>query len=336
MTEQATQEAQPPQSTTPPSASGPSAGEKLKTARLEKGLELSAIANRLRLKQDQLEALENDNYEPFPAIAYALGFMRSYASFLGVDVSAEIQTIKAANQPKLHPTSLDFPEAPVSRGSFNIMPFVIVLMLAGAGYGAWSWFNQPEQPQVTSAPAPVEPPAAEPEEPAFDPVSEAVPPLSPAAPDADAQALDAPAGPLMEEPVRSGGDAALAAPLPAEDDALAAVDEAAADDTPEAAPTPAVPGEAPAAIAITFVAVEDTWLQIQSPACRILTTGVLFKGQSYTLPDRQGLTMITGNAGGLSVQIGTTMLGVLGKSGEIKQDVALNAETLRDLVSATQ
>jgi len=312
----------------------PGAGEKLKAARMEKGLELGPIAARLRLKKDQLEALEADNYEPFPAIAYALGFLRSYAAFLGVDVSAEIQALKAQNEPKLHPATLDFPEAPEHKGSFSLTPILIGLVLLGAGYGVWSWYDQPAQPTEPVANAPLSPEAPMGGTPA--PVAPQADAPQPEASVSDAGPIDAvpePALPeeLAQSPVRGGGDSAMAATMPATEDPGAVME-------PEAEPTstPAPPVAAAREGLITFTALEDSWIQIKSPAGRIVKTGVLSQGETYTLPERQGLTMITGNAGGLSVQLGETMLGVIGKPGEIKQDVSLDAESLKAMVNATQ
>lgn len=323
MTEPAT-----PQNPAEATVNGITAGEKLKAARLAKGLELQPIAARLKLKKDQLEAIEADDFEPFPALAYALGFMRAYASFLGVDVREEVAAIKAANAAKLQPASIEFPEAQDIRSPIKLTPILAVIALLAAGYGVWSWFDQPAT--TATSPAPGFTAAPDAGEPAIPPqplatAPEVIPPVSdtPAPADEPAEMIGTLPAPETETPPRIGGDMAMAA-TPDEIDAMPAPE-------PEPAPLPAAPVSPAEEGAIIFTALEDSWIQVKDPAGRILKTGVLQKGQSYKLPDRDGMTMITGNAGGLSVQVGETMLGVLGKSGEIKQNVTLSADALEDL-----
>ncbi|MDR3448422.1 MAG: helix-turn-helix domain-containing protein, partial [Alphaproteobacteria bacterium] len=60
-------------------------GDILRTARLERNDDLYQIAEYLCIKPAFLVALENSRYDEFPADAYVIGFLRTYASFLGVD-----------------------------------------------------------------------------------------------------------------------------------------------------------------------------------------------------------------------------------------------------------
>lgn len=60
-------------------------GERLKEARLKKGLSLKEVEAELRIRKTYLEALENDNFSVMPAEAYTRAFLRTYAEFLGLD-----------------------------------------------------------------------------------------------------------------------------------------------------------------------------------------------------------------------------------------------------------
>lgn len=60
-------------------------GERLKEARLKKGLSLKEVEAELRIRKVYLEALENDNYSAMPAEAYTRAFLRTYAEYLGLD-----------------------------------------------------------------------------------------------------------------------------------------------------------------------------------------------------------------------------------------------------------
>ncbi len=58
-------------------------GYVLKKARDKK--DIQKIATQLRIRPRYLEALEQSRYAEFPGQAYALGFLRTYADFLGLD-----------------------------------------------------------------------------------------------------------------------------------------------------------------------------------------------------------------------------------------------------------
>jgi cytoskeletal protein RodZ len=60
-------------------------GERLRAARLEKGLSLEDIAAQTRIPQRHLESLEAGVWDKLPAPTYTIGFARSYASAIGLD-----------------------------------------------------------------------------------------------------------------------------------------------------------------------------------------------------------------------------------------------------------
>jgi transcriptional regulator with XRE-family HTH domain len=71
-----------------------SAGEKLREARARAGLTLDAAAERTRIRRDYLEALETMDPRGLPARAYAIGYLRTYASALGLDGGAIVEQFK--------------------------------------------------------------------------------------------------------------------------------------------------------------------------------------------------------------------------------------------------
>jgi cytoskeleton protein RodZ len=66
-------------------ADGPSPGEQLRRAREAKGWAVDLVAERLRLHPDQIDALERDEHESFPALIFVSGYIRSYARLLDID-----------------------------------------------------------------------------------------------------------------------------------------------------------------------------------------------------------------------------------------------------------
>lgn len=61
-----------------------SAGQLLRKSRLEKGVDLDEVARVTRITKGYLLALEDDALEKLPSEAYARGFLRIYANYLGL------------------------------------------------------------------------------------------------------------------------------------------------------------------------------------------------------------------------------------------------------------
>ena len=61
------------------------AGRKLAEARAQHGWTLDEVADRIRVRREFLEALEDMNVKLLPGKAYALAFLRSYARELGIE-----------------------------------------------------------------------------------------------------------------------------------------------------------------------------------------------------------------------------------------------------------
>ena len=62
-----------------------SIGQILKKARIDQKIEIEQICNQLNLSSHVVEALESDNYENLPEIAYIRGYIVSYCRVLGLD-----------------------------------------------------------------------------------------------------------------------------------------------------------------------------------------------------------------------------------------------------------
>ena len=71
-----------------------SAGERLREARTKKGLTLDSASARTRIRRDYLEALETMDPRGLPAQAYAIGYLRTYASFLALDSGTIVEQFK--------------------------------------------------------------------------------------------------------------------------------------------------------------------------------------------------------------------------------------------------
>jgi cytoskeleton protein RodZ len=59
---------------------------------------------------------------------------------------------------------------------------------------------------------------------------------------------------------------------------------------------------------------------------------VLREGDSFRVPDQEGLVMMTGNAGGLRITVDGQALPKLGEQGQVRRDIALAPDQLLSLL----
>lgn len=72
----------------------------------------------------------------------------------------------------------------------------------------------------------------------------------------------------------------------------------------------------------------DSWVQVFAADESLILTRVLQPGDSYRVPDQAGLSLVTGNAGGLEIEVDGTTLPPLGPVGAVRRGIALDAERL--------
>jgi len=132
------------------------AGRKLSEARKQLGLSLDEVAERIRVRREFLEALEEMNVKLLPGKAYALAFLRSYARELGIDEKAIVDqfqdesalTREDVQKQIRNPTSKPHRERP-----WMAAAALVVLAAAFVGWRAVSQggAEQAEIPAVTQS-----------------------------------------------------------------------------------------------------------------------------------------------------------------------------------------
>ena len=96
----------------------------------------------------------------------------------------------------------------------------------------------------------------------------------------------------------------------------------------EADYVPKVYGRTNLDVRVVIIAVDDSWVQVMGPDNELLLTRILHAGDSYRVPDRPGLVMVTGNAGGLEVRVDDAIAPTLGPLGVVLRDIALDPDRL--------
>ena len=98
---------------------------------------------------------------------------------------------------------------------------------------------------------------------------------------------------------------------------------------------PRVYGEGNSDSRVILRATRDSWIQVHGADDVLLLTRILRAGDSYRVPNRTGLTLMTGNAGALEILVDGEPVPPIGPFGAVRRDVSLDPNRLKTGSAAT-
>jgi cytoskeleton protein RodZ len=334
-------------------------GGELRARRQSLGWQLPDLAGSLRIRQTYLEAIEAGRMSELPGTTYALGFVRAYASALGLPGEQVASRFRAETaEASLRPT-LSFPAPVPQRGvPAGALLLLGLLILAGA-YSGWYYVSEHQRtPAQTVPPIPDRLLPPETQKSAPSPQVASIMPGTAAPSTPPASPLPAPARPPVAAPVAApaqaqapGSQAPAPTPAAPAPGALATTQPGTpvaapsaplplpAIQTPSSAPAPiiqpppaaaAVPPALPSGTRILVKATADAWVTVKQKGGPPLLNKLMHAGDSWPVPaDKTGLTLTTGNAGGTALDIDGKPIPNLGASGMVRRDLPLDADALK-------
>jgi cytoskeleton protein RodZ len=319
-------------------------GTMLRRRREEVGQDLATISAITHIKPMFLKAIEEGRRKDLPGTAYMIGYIRTYADYLGFDGNRLITDYHAelAGQRKWVDKRAEPVEPPpvaaAALSQIQANPVVVlggVVVLALAAYGAWSILSGggESEKQTAEVEAPVEQAPADPA-PSEQPEATAAQPASPsptnptnaeASTGAEATAPAEQAPPAETAPAEA--PAAAEDQVPPEADVASTGEEVVEESPPQQEAAAEAEGQAGK---IVVRARLESWIQITNGKKEVVFSRVLRSGETYTVPEEKGLMLTTGNAGGIEISVDGQKLKSLGTVGLVKRDIPLDAKKLRD------
>ena len=295
-------------------AAAPSSpGAQLRRAREARGESVHEVAFALKLSPRQVDALERDDFDALPGMAFLRGFMRNYARHVGLDAAPlldAVQRMAGQGSPDLSPirnADGDLPSGGSRRsGSFPAGLVVLVLLVLLAVGWYFDWFRTGTSPSAETVVEPA---------PAFAPApSQAIEPqsaiqMTPPQPAAVDPAEDAP-DQVPSGTAAADAESATAAPDAAMDAAVEttpAGEAAAAPAADSVAASPAAPAAAPAATAagsgqLSFRFGADSWVEVRDASGTILHSGTNRAGSTRSVQGTAPFTLVVGNAANVTLE----------------------------------
>jgi cytoskeleton protein RodZ len=135
------------------------AGDILKERRVLHGLDIETVSNDLKIRSAYLDAIENKRYSLLPGDTYSIGFVRSYASYLGLPAEEVVQAFRSERTGKQKFNAVDFP-SPVSDGGAPgkklLLLGVGVVVASALGWLAYSQSDKGLMETISSIPAEIQ------------------------------------------------------------------------------------------------------------------------------------------------------------------------------------
>jgi cytoskeleton protein RodZ len=298
-------------------------GQDLRTARLRRGEDLATVSRALKIRKEHLDAVEEDRIESLPGKTYAIGFVRSYAGYLGLDVTAMVARFKeeiAGRHDEHTPAIAQIPDEEtrhLPRG-WRIVAGVVVLLL---GYGAWHLFSSGSTQVAVPPPPSLNPPKAA--------VAKSAPAPAPAQ---TASAAPVTPAPSTKQAASTAAPSASMSSLPAStqtkppgpDNAVSTI----------GATGGTVYGEQNRNPRVVLKARTDTRITVRGEDGSLYLNRDLKAGDTYMVPNLPGLSLATSNAGAIEVALDGQVLGPVGQGQEILGRVSLDPQSLVDRFNA--
>ena len=270
-------------------------GQDLRKARQRKGEDLAKISSVLKIRKDYLDALEESKFDAIPGRAYTIGFVRAYAQYLGLDPRECVERLKMeiAGRSEGREANLQVSsprERKLPPGGMLLAIFLLIAVVYGAYY-LFVAVNRMASPSVTPVP----------------------------------ERLAAQAGLATNARPATAPAAAPAGAPPA---ALAAGPSTA----PNAPPLP--PGQRygaqNAGSRLMLLAHRPARVLVQGPNNTLLLNRLLQAGDSYLVPNMNGVTLSTPDGGALELILDGGSLGYAGKDGVVAEGLSLNPQDVAD------
>lgn len=298
-------------------------GLMLREEREARGFSLDLVATRIKVSARILGAIEQGDVDDLPHAVYARGFIKAYASMLGITPGIVAEVVDSVYPCDIQEDLVENPGVvePVSgRGRRAGLLLTVGLITSGlmfAGYWYYKQKNAREQMPAVTGTAPFVEPAPQQAAPPPAPSEDGVAPTT---------------GSVMPQPPALGASDGASAAVPDQPVPAGAAASTAAADKLLGSPTPeqkakevlvpqsgdeagALPPAGKHRIVVTAVA--ECWVHSTADNSDVRQFS-LRKGETFALTFSRSLSLKLGNAGGVNVRFDGKDMGAPGEPGQVK------------------
>ena len=290
-------------------------GQDLRAARLRRGDDLATVSRALKIRKDHLEALEEDRFESLPGRTYAVGFVRTYSDYLGLDAIQCVDRFKReiagrGEVPGPGAISSEMEESKLPQGWIIIAVVVLGLIIYGIYHLAVT-ADTLLKPAVAPVPARIaaktSPPKISP------PVSSPATPSPQPAPVSPSQQGELPPNSSANQNATTQQSPALPPDTP-----------------PNALPQGQIYGALNRDARVVLHATKTTRILVEASDGTVFINRTLRPGDSYRVPDKVGVTLTTPDGGAISLELDGQLMGAAGRKSQMTEALSLDPQAIVD------
>ena len=282
-----------------------SVGKLCLDARLNKGLTQEQAGTLLKVRVKIIKDFENGEYIDLPGLAYKIGFVRSYARLLDLDGDLLVKEFKESLELTSFKEEYKFLTPELNKNNFLPIGVVVSVFIAILSYTGWYYSDRSNKIEQVSDQKRDE---------IFSKTAE----------------IESNSYVIIEEnlsnnlPSSKTNDEKKVQELNSK---IALKDDKVESMVSKNTELSATANERDPSTEMVLKATGNSWVEIEDMEGNILMTRLMRPGETYVVPNINGLTFNTGNAGALSLSQGDLRVPKLGEVGEIITAQPLNIET---------
>lgn len=288
-------------------------GQDLCRVRQRQGKELSDVWRVLKIRSHHLIAIEEGRFDALPGHVYAIGYVRSYAAYLGLDAGTFVDRLKSemAARGGARDYAIDWVPLPTERKraqSRTVVTGLLVVALVYSGYQVLASAGRTVEQPVRPVPARLlaeagltQKPVTEPQPARVEPAAALLPPE--------------PTIPVPTEIIVTPPVAAPPAPAPRVQALL---------------PPGRRYGVQNRNSRVTLRVHRPTHVAVQGTRNRVFIDRALFPGDTYRVPNMVGLRFSAQDAGAVEVILDGSSVGFAGDDGVRARGLSLNPQNVID------
>ena len=275
-------------------------------ARLNKGLTQEQAGALLKVRVKIIKDFENGEHIDLPGLAYKVGFVRSYARLLDLDGDLLVKEFKESLELNSFKEEYKFLTPELNKNNFIPIGAVVSVFIAILSYTGWYYSDRSNKIEEVSDKKIVEMSSK---------ISE----------------IDNNSYVIIEENFSSD---MLSSKRNDDEKKVQEVnlktnlkDDQVESITLKNTELSATANERDPSTEMVLKAIGNSWVEIEDVDGNVLMTRLMRPGETYVVPNINGLTFNTGNAGALSLSQGNVIVPKLGEVGEIITARPLNIKT---------
>ncbi|VAV88971.1 hypothetical protein MNBD_ALPHA02-916 [hydrothermal vent metagenome] len=266
-------------------------GQKLSQARKKSQItDLEQISEELCIRPHLLRALEQDDFNKFPSACYAAGFLKNYAAYLELNVAQVIAQYKNEFEDSNKKVDLVFLKVDEHNNSTQTKIVSLIILSMFVLYGTWYSLRGGDNISLS----------------ALTDVSDVTSNILVSAIENNQKAPENPPAPVDSGDQKYSLVQQANAGLVADQENKSSI----------------------TAKQVRLTVQQDAWVRIVGANKEILVDRVLLAGEEFYMTDHKDMTLMTSNAGAVSVYVGGKAVKPFGKFGEIRDNISLNPQDL--------